>query len=148
MIHATATQGIPTLVQQVQALGVASAMRLREAAAVSRSPAAAMQRAALHRRHILSQLAHGGALAINSLRESLAVSKQAGINPHISRSGVCHLVESMRQSGWLSCEMAADRFGIPSGSSRIARYRITALGLAALAAMREDVPTPPTTGDH
>ncbi len=90
-------------------------------------------------------MACGDALAINALHERL---EQAGITPPITRSGVSALVETMRQSGWLYREMAANRTGIPVGTGRFARYRITDLGLAALAAMRENEPTPATLGDH
>lgn len=89
---------IPTLAQQVQALGMASATRLREAVGHHALPAA-RQRAVLRRRRLLSLLACGDALAINALHERL---EKAGITPPITRSGVSSLVEAMRQSGWLS----------------------------------------------
>ena len=135
---------LSTLAQQVQALGMASATRLREAVG-RRALTTAGQRAALRRCHLHSQLACGDALAISALHERL---EQAGITPSITRSGVSALVETMRQSGWLCREMAADRSGMSVGTGRFARYRITDLGLAALAAMRENEPTPATTGDH
>lgn len=142
---------IPNMAQQAQALAAAAAERFREECIrVGRDTSAnnpAVKRAALHRRVILGLLSRGAYLTVRELREGIAASPFEGIDRHISRNAVYHLADDIRQRGWAAYEVPG-RAGLPVGTGRTGAYRITDLGMAALAAMRENEPTPATTGDH